>query len=503
LSKFAGGNSSSVAASNDSTVVGSTGYLSSSRPSSSRQQIDLTAYPIVNATAASESSAYSAFRVLYDPDVDAYTPYVALRCFITTVGGSRYFVGVFDTNTGDIAPIIQIPLIGQTIDALVEKLSNIPGISVQVLHNWGFNSVSELLDSVHINTTGVWGYFFVDNSATGNSRDNSLVELIQFYYTSVEPGIEQNSPSQSIGGYVSPSTLYPHTTLESPVSFYEQYLKVVDDELSSFSLLQINDEVMEVDRWDGLTAYIKTRQSFGTPIRYHPKGSVVRGLINNEIFDGKLNKEKRQYRCIAIKNASENGDIARDVIVYFKLASRNNFSATRLAIEIPKSQYHQSSASSGNRSFLRDTQIANQYEDGYFVDCYLTMESGDNSGQSRLVTGYTGSTGEYVFESDLPYMINQNDVYSVGVAPSQRVKSGFEMPLTGSDALAAGRVVSEFQSASFFRNGLNINFNETRTNGGDLHPNEVIYVWIEREIDDINEAFSNNRAVLAINYNKV
>ena len=503
MSNFAGGNSSSDTTSDGSPVVGESGYLASPRRSSSRQQVDLSVYPITNATSASASSSFSAFRVFYDPDVDAYTPYVALRCFVLTSGGSRYFVGVFDTDTGDIAPIIQIPLIGQTIEALVQNLLSIPGINVQILHNWGFNSVNELADSPHINTTGVWGYFFVDESSTANSIDSDLVEYIQFFYTSVEPNIEQNNPSQSIGGYVSPTNLYPYTTLESPVSFYEQYLRVINDNLSSFSLLQINDEIVEIDRWDGTTAYIKTRQSFGTPIRYHPLGSIVRGLVKNDIFDGKLNKEKKQYRCIAIKNASEINDIARDVVVYFKLASRNNFSTTRLAIEIPKSQFHEGSASEGGRSFLCNGQIANEYEDGHFINCYLTIDSGDNSGQSRLVTEYTGSTGKFVFESDFPYLINQNDNYSIDVAPSQRVKSGFQSPLTGDDALAVGRTVSEFQNAVFFQNALSINFNGSRTNANNMQPNDVVYVWIEREIDDINEAFSNNRAVLTVNYNKV
>lgn len=503
MSNFAGGRTQDNSVSGDGAPgVGQTGYLASGRSTSKSYSVSLDVYPVINDSAASAAATTAAFRVFYDPDADPYTPYVMLRCFVVDFGDRRMFVGVFDTDTGDVVPVIQLPLVGQTLESLVVHLQSIPGISAQILNNWGFVSTDYLLETGHLNATSVWAYFFVQPETVRNSRESTLPADLRFYYTSVLPIIEQNNPSQSVGGFASPSELYDSSKLTFSVSFYDQAIRVEDTNLTSYTLLQINDEIVEIDRWEEATAYVKSRQAFFTPIRFHPEGSIVRGISKNDVFDIKMNKEGKQYRCIALRNASET-ETAHDVRLYFKLASRNSLSRTRVAIEIPRSDYVATVAKPGTKSVFKGIGLEGTYQDGHFVGAALTFTSGDNDGQTRLITGYTGNTGEIVLEADLPFSVSQNDDFHIDPSPSQRVRSGFESPIVGTAALEADRIISEFNNAIFYNGGVSIDVGESRRSGIDLKPQETIYIWIEREIDDINQGFVNNRSILTATYSRV
>lgn len=502
MSNFAGGKSESVNSTSGSSKVGQSGYLASDKNTAQKYDISIDSVPVSNDSLESASSQYAAFRVIYDPNMDPYTPYVALRCFVTSINDKKFFIGIFDTDTGDIVPVIQIPLVGQSIDALIARIRSIPSVSVQTLNDLGFHSVESLVEGDQINATDAWAYFFIESDSVRNVREGSLLDSLRFYFTSSEPIIDQNSPTQSLGGFVSPTKIYEFAYLVGPLSFYDQSLKVNNTALNEYKLLQINDEVVEVEKWDGNIAYIKKRQAYNTPIRYHRNNSIIRGFAKNDIFDLKFNVNRKQYRCIALKNTSSS-EIARDLKIFSKLASRNNLSRVRIAIEVPRSEYHSGSAGFGARKFFIDASLANVWNNDHFKDCSLTFTSGSNSGQTRIVTYYDGATGRFDLDSDLPNNIKSGDRFYVDTSPAQRVKSGLYSPLTGEEALAAGYVVSDFENATFYNNALALDFAIDRPNGKDLGPQEVIYIWIEREIDDINDKFENNRFVLSVNFNRI
>lgn len=468
----------------------------------SNNSLDITSRPLSNDSLDSFSSSFSAFRILYNPDFDPYTPYNNFRCIITTLGQSRYFIGLFDTDTGDIVPVIQIPFIGQTIKSLSERLSEIPGISVQLLNDWDLSDTDMLLDSSYINATNLWGYFFVGNESVKNKKESNLDQKIQSYYTSLEPIMVQNNSSQSIGGFCSSNSIFKQSVLVSDLSFYDKYMVLSDDTLKESNFIIINDEIIEIEKWDGNKVYIKNRNVYDTPIRFHMAGSVVCECVKNSLFNNKFSEDRYQYRCIAIKNTSEE-EVAKDVYVYFKIDSRNDLAQYKIAIEIPKSEYYEGSSQDGTRQYFIDSDLIESFSDEYFTNAALTFLSGSNSGQTRIISSFIKKSGKIVLDYELPYEIKKGDTYKIDPSPSQRLKTGTESPLTGSSANLSGRNVSDFTDVLYDNNAISINVNGLREDGGNLLPNQLIYVWIQRYLEDINEGMSNNRIMISVNYNRI
>lgn len=445
------------------------------------------------------------FRVSFDLTASGSSGYLNARFGILRAedGTSRALVGVYETATGGVAPLIFIALDGQTIGSLAKAINQFPVATAQVLNNRFSLSVNCLDDSPLQNGTNIWALFY--KSATcGQAEEviaSTLKEDIRFYYTSVEPNLDQHNPAQSLGGFVSPTGLYDVSRLSQSISFYDSYI-VLDSALSSYDILQIGDELMTVSEWRDSTAVISQRHAFGTPIRYQPAGSVVRGVGKNDIFNRVLSSDYRQYRCIAIKNTSET-EIARDVKVFFKIASRNTLSTTRLAIEIPRSDYLSSTASSGSDISLTDGTIAGTYPDDHFVGAPLKLTSGGSSGQIRIVSGFDGALGKFLLDSELPRDVAGGDTYFVDPAPSQIVPSGIVAPsTTASQTTSPPYLISSFQSALFASNGVDINISGNRANGSDMQPNDVVYVWLERQIDDNNDEFVNSRSIITVSFSR-
>lgn len=497
MSSFSSGR---VTGSNASNNVPSFGKYDSS--SFNNQSVSFLSQPLSNDTIDSFNSSLSAFRVIYNPDIDPYSPYNNLRCVIATLGDVRFFIGAFDTDAGDTVPVIQIPFVGQTIKSLCDRISEIPGISVNILNSWDFNSVDDLADSSTINSTNIWGYFFVKNNLLKNAKESFLDRNIKMFYTSIEPSIAQNNYSQSIGGFLSSNQIYSESVLYSDLSFYDKYIILEDDSLSESQYIFVNDEIIEIEKWEGNKGNIKNRNLFDTPIRFHCSGSVVRKYVKENLFDSKFSSDRKQYRCISVKNTSSNGEIAKDVHVYIKMQSRNDLSDYRIAIELPISEYYEGVSQKGSRQYFIDNGLIGSFYDNYYKGCSLTFVSGQNSGQTRIVSDFSKQSGMIIVDKEFPYDIEKDDTYYIDSHPSQRLKSPFDVPLYGSNAESSGLIVSDFYNAIYAENALSINFNN-RENKGDLLPNQCFYVWIERSLDSVNKGLKNNRIILSVNYNRV
>lgn len=452
------------------------------------------------------SDSEGVLRVTFDLVSADGAPYTTARFGIleSDDGSARSLVGVYETTTGGVITLINIALDGQTVGALARAINEYPVANAEVLNNRYSLSVNCLASSPLQNGTNVWSLFFRTEDC-GQSQEviaSTLTKDIKFYYTSVEPELAQNNPVQSLGGFVSPTTLYDSTTLSQAISFNDTYLILEDDNLTNYTILQIGDELVTVKEWKDSTAVVENRHAFGTPIRYHPAGAIVRGVGKNDIFNRVFNDERAQYRCIAIKNTSST-EIARDAKVFFKIASRNTLSRTRFAIEIPRSEFYEGTAASGSLTTLTEAALAGVYSDDHYVGAALTMLTGDSAGQMRLITDYDGASGTFTLESELPHRVRTGHTFKVSTAPSQIIPSGTTAPSTTSTLSGtAPYLITPFQSATFASNGVSINVGGNRRNGADLHPNEVIYVWLERQIDDNNDEFINSRTIVTMSFSR-
>jgi len=438
---------------------------------------------------------------------DAYSPYLNARFSIQVEPNSnlKSFIGIFESDIGGAAPLIDVPLIGQSLFHLAESIRTFPNVTVEILGNNGLLNSLSLLPTPVQDGTENWSFFHKsDDSPDPPDASQDLRHDIKFFYTSVEPALPQSNPSQSLGGYVSPTELYASSSLKFSVPFYETKLEMTSSDLTSFDIIQIRDELITIGKWDGTTAHVTERNAYGTPIRFHPEGAIVRGLTKNNFFNNVMSKENSQYRCIAIRNSSST-EIAKNVKVYFKLISRNNLSNVRFAIEIPRSEYHAGViSSSGSRTVFKDSSLAGLFSNNHYLKAPVTFQTGNNTSQTRVVVGYIGETGEFTLDENLPNLTQTGDKYVIDTSPAQRVSSGLVSPklVTGS-VTDAPFAISEFSSATFPVNGISINIDNKRKNGSNLHPNEVIYIWLERKIDDSNESFINNRSMVTLLYNRV
>lgn len=331
---------------------------------------------------------------------------------------------------------------------------------------------------------------------------------LKMYLTSLQPDMNQSIFSQSIGGYVSNSLLYPETTLASVIGLYDASFTLHSPLSGSWSLwegleyISINNEVMKIGSINEESVTVQQRGVNGI-VAVHIEGDVVRGISSNHLFNNVFNKEYKQYRCIAIKNSSSYADPSNYVTasrleIYIGQESRNINSKIRIAIERPSHQYIGSVSSTVNYdvstgiSTIVDDTLIGQYTSDQFRNSYLKIKSGLNNGQGRTITSFSPENGVIEIEG-----VISNDTavdYEIFPSPSQRIKSGTISPVVGSN-MSSFVLYGEY-------NPYMIDLHPGDVSGflGNLNINDVFYIWIERSISKGSEAFENNNFLINIKY---
>jgi len=328
---------------------------------------------------------------------------------------------------------------------------------------------------------------------------------LNFYLTSLEHAMTQNIYSQSIGGYISDSLVYPETTVSSTiVSLYDTTMNltpVSQEEALKWQSIQYiacNGEIMSrssIDVSTGVNSDL--RRAVNGCVKVHLNGDKVRGL-HNKLFNNVLNEYYRQYRCVAIKNASAT-ESAHNVFIGLTQNSSNPNSIIRIAVELPKSPYISGTASSLNSMMLIDSSLINYYADDTFKGAVLRITSGPNQNQTVIVNSFDDATGTFTFASALPVVSSSSSsssstvaiTYEVEPSPSQRLATGTIEPLDN------GRM-SEFATSN---SDMMTSINVLGTATGDvLGPNEVVYLWLERYIKKGAESFADNNIILNLKY---
>lgn len=455
---------------------------------------------------SSEKALYSsvdssAIRIQFLKNENSITPFVSAKFCVITAEDVKILVGVFSDSLGVESTIIQIPLLGQSIADLVSSLNKYVDVFAESVNSFDYLSCSLLKDTAFTNASGSWVYFSAETFDI-NSSYSSLSLDIRYFLTSAEPVSSQNNLNQSLGGYVSTNEINRCASLLSSLSIYDKILYLDKPISSGFSItelqknnyVQINDEIIKISKWSGNVGYIEERNVYETSLRCHPKGSVVREIVKNNFFDMKFGDNKKQYRCIAVKNIN-NKDVAKNMKVFFKINSRNNLSSTRLAIEIPNSDYYSGVSSSSGITSFSVNSLVGKYKDNHFLSSPIVFTSGLNSGQKRLVKSFNRSSGIIEIDERLPNNISSGDNFYIDTAPSSRIKSGTKTPI--------GNNISNFFSASSEQDAVSINVSGLRESGSDLKPGEVIYIWVERELLPSNDEFLDNRFSVSLIYSKV
>ncbi len=329
--------------------------------------------------------------------------------------------------------------------------------------------------------------------------------ILKLYLTSLEPDMNQTICSQSIGGHISNSLLYPETTLASTIGLYNTSLNLNTPssgnwiEWQGLEYINIGNEMIKVSPIVNGSIVVSQR-GFNNIFNMHKKEDIVRSLSYKELFNDVFNDDYKQYRCIAIKNIDMNisaDQTAYDISICFKQNSRNNDSSIKMALELPSSEYLLSSSTDWEAAQLIDSSLIGSYSDNYFQNAYLKIISGEANGQGKLISSFDSSTGIFTFSSSFSSLFDYsvNVEYEVLPSPSQRIKTGDISPNVG------------INNVTFFSNpneNSALKFSELNTSNiftiEDLTPNNIIYIWLEREIAKGASEFLNNDLVMNVKY---
>lgn len=318
--------------------------------------------------------------------------------------------------------------------------------------------------------------------------------FLKYYLTSVEPDMSQSIYSQSLGGYISNSLIYPEAILDNTIGVYDESL-VVDDytNIENIDYINIGLENIKVKPINNNNIIVEER-GINNLVSSHPNGSIIRGISSNNIFNDIFNNDLKQYRCYAIKNTIDylesNQIIFEDVNISLKQDSINPKSNIKFAIEQPLNDFLNSTATGGTQSSLVDSTLIGAFEDDHFKNSIIRFKTGNNQGQNRKILSFNNLNGEIVFENNLNNSIQSGDEYTIDPSPSQRVSSGLIKPDI------ENKLVSDFVSTE---ESISININ-SRDHGANLEPNDIIYIWIERSLDKNSEEFIDNSFVVNVNY---
>lgn len=317
---------------------------------------------------------------------------------------------------------------------------------------------------------------------------------ISFLLTSVEPDIDQSIPSQSLGGYASTSTVYNETLLTSDAGLYDSSLSIDSiTGISGYNFLNINSEIINVETVSSTNINVLGR-SFGDILNCHVASDSVRAIGLTSVFNNRFNNLFEQYRCIAVKNTSTI-DTAYDFQVYVKKNSFSKRSSIRIALEMSLNDYISSESTGGTKLSVIDTTLSGDFVDNHFQNALLRITSGSNVNQTRIISSYDLSSKTFILDSSFPYIVESGVQYEVESGPAQRIQSGLILPAVGSER------VTNFSLANK-DNPLSLSYYSDRDHGPDLQPGDTVYIWIKRTLDKDADEYSNNNAILTVNYRK-
>ena len=332
---------------------------------------------------------------------------------------------------------------------------------------------------------------------------------MKFYLTSLEPNLAQTIYSQSLGGYISTSLLYPEVALTKSVGLYNDWLEVeypsdIDVWQLPMKCVNVGNEIMIIKDLGQLeTRGIQVVRSTNNKAGMHIRGDLVRGLYTNGLFNNVFNEEYKQYRCISVKNEGISSDpsgelIAHNVRVYLYQNSRDRNTSLRIALEIPQSQYTVGESTNWSSSTLTNTSLIGVYDDNYFKEAYMRIVDGPNIGQKRIISSFDSLTGIFVFYDSLPVDYSSGYKrfvqYTIDPSPAQRIKTGTDAPIVG-----GGRVSNFSTIVGDKEFAMKINV-EDETGKGDLNPNDIFYIWIERETTKGCTSFDNDNIIINLTY---
>jgi hypothetical protein len=379
-------------------------------------------------------------------------------------------------------------------------------------------------------TTSEWGSIFIGGETlvgdTGNGwRAANLDEissparfiigyshtqdspLSQFYfrYTTDDPTDSggQQTPENSIGGYIAPNDVYVSTLISDPISKSQITIPLASgsDEPPSSGLAQVGSEIIRYtsennDNLYGLTRSIFPSSSFAAVVT--PHADIVRYLDIDRIFNKNPVSGVSQYRCIAVLHESSDNMYVDDVKIQLK-QNLNTNTTIDVGIEVPKFDVHSGTfyedMLSGSNIFESADLDGSGYDTGFFEGAYMIINP-SASANGVLVDSFDinlSGRAEFIIDRTLSIDVIAGTYFRIVPAPSQSSPNDITRPNENSGRFL-GFIGEGGQNS--------IGYAGIRERGGRMNNHELFYIWIKRSIKQNSPEDDSSGAMLILEFNE-
>lgn len=327
--------------------------------------------------------------------------------------------------------------------------------------------------------------------------------VLKMKYTTQDPTVPQNSPSNSIGGFASSNEVYPSSDISGSINSTQTYVPIDSNSplpVQSSGLASVGPEVFSYTGIDevghkliGITRGLSPRSSFPAgfdsflapeKVYYlHPNSNNV-----NKLFDTSPSSRLIQYRCVAISNDDSSSDFSiQDAFIGVTQDPNSNVQIT-IGVEFPQHDAQSGTIdSSSNTNSLTDVTFSS-YAVGFFNGDLIKIFNGSSNSArgSTTISSFDGS-GNFILTDSISGM-SASDRFVIFPSPSQRIPNDATSPSSSS-----GRFTGFSEDLS----GIDITLTE---NGNTMKENDVFYVWIKRVLKPNKLSSDNSGAILLFRF---
>lgn len=335
---------------------------------------------------------------------------------------------------------------------------------------------------------------------------NSPLSRFYFRYTTDDPTdpVGQQTPENSIGGYIAPNNIYTSTLVSESVSKSQVSIPIVSgsDIPPSSGLAQVGSEIVKYTSYSNNRLYGVTRSispslsSFAAIVT--PHADIVRYLDVDKLFNKGPGFGVSQYRCIAVLHESSDGMYVTGVKIQLKQNSGTNV-IIDAGIEVPRFDVHTGTfyetMLAGSNIFESDDLDGSGYDTAFFEGAYMIIDP-LVSASDVLVDSFDinlSGRAEFVIDRTLPANVVAGTDFRIVSAPAQSVSSDIVKPVENS-----GRFLGFIGEG-----GQNeIGYAGIRERGDRMNNHDVFYIWVKRTITPNSLASSDTGSMLIVEFNE-
>jgi len=337
---------------------------------------------------------------------------------------------------------------------------------------------------------------------TYTDSQSADITRFSFRYTTSDPtdSTGQQTPRNSLGGYVAPNSIYNETTLTLPFDKNDTNITLDSLPTTASGLVQVGPEVIKYNsknitnsQLTNLTRNISPNASF--PAGTVPAKETVRFLDIDDLFEGDGTTDLVQYRCIAVIHNNEENVYVDDVQIYL-LQDPGSQVQVDVGIEVSAFDVHTGTlAAELTTTATTFTSISSDIigeASGFFDGGHIVFDPA-GSALSAIIESFdvSGGIASFIIDRTLSSTLAAGASFRINPGPAQTTTNDTVAPLENDD-LFFGFLGDESSNS--------IGFSDIRENVSRMYPNDAFYIWIKRTFPQNVGLSADTGAVLVVQY---